>query len=396
MEDVYVLSAVRTPIGRFGGALKDHSPVDLAAVVMRASLDRSGLTGDALDLYFFGQVLRAGQGQLVPRQAAFKAGIPDHVDGVATDMVCSSGMMSVMQAATFIRAGEANVILAGGVESMSGAGFYLSSRARWGYKFLAGAPEQVVDVLQYDGLTDPFTGDAMGLQTERLAEERGVQREELDAVAAESHKRAAAATAAGHFANEIVPVEYRVKRDMVELTADEGIRSDTTAESLAGLRTAFKKDGVLTAGNSSQISDGAAALVLASASYVKANGLKPLAKLEASAWAAGEPYKFPEAPIPAVARVLEKTGSSISDYSLVENNEAFAINSLLINQMLGVPMENLNVNGGAIALGHPIGCSGARIIVTLLHAMLNREVERGMASICHGTGGGTAVAFSAA
>ena len=241
MEDVFVVSAVRTPIGRFGGALKDHSPVDLAAVAMRAGLDRSGIPGDELDLYFFGQVLRAGQGQLVPRQAAFKAGIPDHVDGVATDMVCSSGMMSVMQAATFIRAGEANVIMAGGVESMSGAGFYLSSRARWGYKFLAGAPESVVDVLQHDGLTDPFSGDAMGLQTERLAEEKGITRDQLDEVAAESHRRAAAATKDGLFSSEIVPVEYRVKRAMVELTADEGIRADTTTESLAGLRTAFKK-----------------------------------------------------------------------------------------------------------------------------------------------------------
>jgi acetyl-CoA C-acetyltransferase len=303
--------------------------------------------------------------------------------------------MSIMQATTFIRAGEANVIMAGGVESMSGAGFYLSSRARWGYKYLAGAPESLVDVLEYDGLTDPFSGEAMGVQTEKLAAETGVTREELDQVAAESHARAARAAEAGLFDSEIVPIEYRQRRQTIELKHDEGVRADTTLESLAGLRTAFKKDGVLTAGNSSQISDGASSLILASRSYVEANGLKPLARITASAWAAGAPYKFPEAPIPAISKVMEKTGTTIGDYGLIENNEAFAINSLLINRMLNVPMDKLNVNGGAIALGHPIGCSGARIIVTLLHAMQNRNVEHGMSSICHGTGGGTALALQA-
>ncbi len=395
MEEVYILSAVRTPIGRFGGALKDHSPVDLAAHAMKAGVERAGISGDQLDLYFFGNVLRAGHGQLVPRQAAFKAGIPDHVDGVAIDMVCSSGMMSVMQAATCIKAGEANVVLAGGVESMSGTGFYLSSRARWGYKYLAGAPETLVDVLQYDGLTDPFSGEAMGLQTEKLASERGIDRADLDEVAATSHLRAADATASGRFSKEVVPIEYRHRRDTLMLDTDEGVRADTTTESLAKLRPAFSKDGVLTAGNSSQISDGAAALVLASKSYVEAHGLTPIAKVTASAWAAGEPYKFPEAPIPAVATVLKKTGQEISDFDLFENNEAFAINSLLFNRQLGVPFDKLNVNGGAIALGHPIGCSGARIMVTLLHALRERNEENGLAAICHGTGGGTAAAIQA-
>lgn len=393
MEDVLILSAVRTPIGKFGGALKDHSPVDLGAHAMQAALERASLPGDKLDVYFFGQVLRAGHGQLVPRQAAFKAGIPDTVDGVATDMVCSSGMMSIMQAAAFIRSGDAHAVLAGGVESMSGTGFYLSSGARWGYKFLPGPAESLVDIMHRDGLSDPFSGDAMGLQTEKLAAERGITREELDAIAAESHRRTAAAAENGSFDDEIIPVEYRKRRETLTLSVDEGVRADTTADSLAGLRPAFKKDGVLTAGNSSQISDGAAAVILVSRSFAEANGLTPIATLTASSWAAGEPYKFPEAPIPAVNTILKKTGRSLNDFQLFENNEAFAINSILFNRMLDVPLDQLNVNGGAIAMGHPIGCSGARIIVTLIHALRNRSHESGLASICHGTGGGTAAAI---
>src|SRR5690606_29612132 len=222
----------------FGGILKDHTSVDLAAHVMRAALERGGVEGGALDLYVFGNVLRAGQGQLIPRQAAFKAGIPDHVDGFAVDMVCSSGMMSVMNGAAMIRAGEADLVLAGGTESMSGAGFYLSSRARWGYKLLLGATEPVVDILQYDGLTDPMSGEAMGVQTERLAAEHGITREALDEVAATSHRRAAEATDQGVFRDEIVPIEVRTRGETVSFAADEGIRADTSAATLAKLRPA--------------------------------------------------------------------------------------------------------------------------------------------------------------
>lgn len=391
MQDVYIVSAVRTPIGRFGGALKDHSPVDLAASVMKAALERAGIEGESLDFYVFGNVLRAGQGQLVPRQAAIAAGIPKHVDGCAVDMVCSSGMMSVINAATYIRAGEADLVLAGGTESMSGAGFYLNSGARWGLKYApGGAPLQ--DIMFRDGLSDPFSGDAMGEQTERLVDEEGITREALDAVAATSHERAARATETGAFDAEIVPVEYRDRRETKRLLHDEGIRPDTTPESLGGLRTAFRKNGVLTAGNSSQISDGAAALLVASQRAVDEYGLTPLARITGSGWAAGEPYRFPEAPIPAVRKVLEKTGTRIGDYDLFENNEAFAVNTVLFRQELGVDDDKLNVHGGAIALGHPIGCSGARILVTLLHALAHRDGERGLAAICHGTGGGTALA----
>lgn len=393
MRDVFIVDAVRTPIGRFGGSLKDHSAVDLAAHVMKASLERSGVAPENLDLFIFGNILRAGQGQLIPRQAAFKSGIPDTVDGFAVDMVCSSGMLSVMQAATMIKAGEADLLLSGGTESMSGTGFYLSHRARWGYKFLMGNPEGVTDLLLHDGLSDPFSEEAMGVQTERLASERGITRDQLDEVAAMSHQRAEAAWAAGAFDAEVAPIAYRLKREMVDLVQDEGIRAGTTSESLGALRPAFDKDGVLTAGNSSQISDGASALMVASEDAVKKYGLKPLARVMASSWAAGEPWRFPEAPIPAVEGVLKKTGLSIGDFDLFENNEAFSINSVLFRDMLGVSYDQLNVHGGAIALGHPIGCSGARIMTTLIHAMHRRDARRGMAAICHGTGGGTAIAL---
>jgi acetyl-CoA C-acetyltransferase len=298
-----------------------------------------------------------------------------------------------MQAATMIKAGEADLMLAGGTESMSGTGFYLSHRARWGYKFLMGNPEGLTDLLLYDGLTDPFSEEAMGVQTERLAKEKGITRDQLDEVAELSHSRAEKAWADGAFDAEVVPLQYRVKREMVDLLKDEGIRPGTTLESLARLRPAFDKEGVLTAGNSSQISDGASALMVASEDAVKKHNMKPLARIMASSWAAGEPWRFPEAPIPAVQGVLKKTGLSIEDFGLFENNEAFSINSVLFRDMLGVSYDQLNVNGGAIALGHPIGCSGARIMTTLVHALHHRGVDRGMAAICHGTGGGTAVAL---
>lgn len=373
--------------------MKDHSAVDLAAHVMKATIERSGAPAEALDLVVFGNILRAGQGQLLPRQAAVKAGIPDTVDGFSVDMVCSSGMLSLMQAATMIKAGEADLLLAGGTESMSGTGFYLSHRARWGYKFLMGNPEGLTDLLLHDGLTDPFSGEAMGVQTERLAAEKGITRDQLDEVAALSHERAEKAWLEGAFDAEVAPIQYRVKRDMVDLVKDQGIRPGTTPESLSSLRPAFDKEGVLTAGNSSQISDGASALMVASGEAVKTYDLKPLARIMASSWAAGAPWRFPEAPIPAVQRVLEKTGLSIQDFELFENNEAFSINSVLFRDMLGVSYDQLNVHGGAIALGHPIGCSGARIVTTLVHSMHRYGVSRGMAAICHGTGGGTAVAL---
>lgn len=393
MREVFVVSAARTPIGRFGGALKDFSPMDLGAHAMKAALERSGLEASALDLFVFGHVLRAGHGQLTPRQAAFKAGIPNTVDGYMVDMVCASGMQATANGTLAIKNGDAEAVLVGGMESMTQTGFYLSSRARWGYKYLAGAPEQLQDLLARDGLSDPFTGEAMGDQTERLAAEFGVTRAELDQVALESNSRAAKAQESGAFKAEIAPVEVKSRKGSDWVDKDEGVRPETTLESLAALRPAFKKEGVLTAGNASQISDGAAALLLASGEAVQQHGLKPIAKILGSSWAAGEPWRFPEAPVPAVKKLMAKLGQQVSDFDLFENNEAFALNNILFNRLLGVPMEALNVNGGAIALGHPIGASGARVLVTLIHALQNRSKQRGLAAICHGTGGSVALAL---
>lgn len=392
MREVYIVAAVRTPIGRFGGVFKDMSPVELGAHAMRAALERAGVDGGALDLYIFGNVLRAGHGQLLPRQAALRAGIPKEVDGYAVDMVCASGMMAVLNAATAIRAREAELVLAGGMESMSQAGFYLSHRARWGYRFLLGAPENLEDILLRDGLSDPISGEAMGEQAERLALDYGVSREEVDEAAYLSHTRALEATRLGRFLREIVPVEFPGKRGTERVEKDEGIRPETTREALSALRPVFRKDGLLTAGNSSQISDGAAALLLASEDAVRAHGLKPIACILGGSWAAGEAWRFPEAPIPAVRRLLDRLGMGVEDFDLFENNEAFALNNVLFHRLLGVPYERLNVYGGAVAIGHPIGASGARILVTLLNALKSEGKARGLAAICHGTGGSTAVA----
>lgn len=393
MLDVYIISAIRTPIGRFGGVLASLSPVDLGAHAMQAALAQAGLSGDALDLYIFGNVLRAGHGQLLPRQAALKAGIPETVNGYAVDMVCSSGTIGLMNATMAIRAGEADIVLAGGMESMSQTGFFLSHRARWGYKSLLGAPEPLTDLLLSDGLTDATTGEGMGEQAERIAATHGFNRKDLDEVALYSHQRAAAATERGSFKNEIVPIQVESQKDTQLVDRDEGIRPNTTLESLTKLRPAFKSDGVLTAGNSSQLSDGAAALILASSSAVARYGLKPIAKVLGGTWAGGETWRFPEMPIWAVKKLLEKLNMRISDIDLFENNEAFAVSNLLFNRMLGVSDEKLNVNGGAIALGHPIGASGARLVVTLLNALLEQNKTLGIASLCHGTGGGTAIAL---
>ena len=395
MRDVYICSAVRTPIGRLGGTLKKHSPVDLAAHAMSSALDRADVNGGALDIYVFGNVLRGGHGQLVPRQAAIQAGIPKTIDGYAVDMVCASSMMSLLNGTTMIKAGEANLVLAGGTESMSQAGFYLDASARWGYKY---APQggTLEDLMYRDGLSDPMSGEAMGDQTERLAEEHGITREELDEIAATSQQRAEASTESGAFDDEIAPMEIQTRKGAETFNTDEGIRAGTTPESLGNLRPAFKSDGVLTAGNSSQISDGAAAVVLASADAVEAHGLTPLAKVTSGKWSAGESWRFPEAPIPAVKKVLEDTGLSIGDVDLFENNEAFAINNILFHRMLEVPHEKLNVHGGAIALGHPIGASGTRIVVTLLHALRRHDGQTGLAAICHGTGGGVAMSVEMA
>jgi acetyl-CoA C-acetyltransferase len=393
MSETYIVSAVRTAIGKFGGALKDVSPVDLCAHVMKAAIDRAAIDAADLDLYIFGNILKHGHGQLVPRHAAFKAGIPAEVDGYAVDMLCSSGMMSVMNGDAAIRAGDADLVLVGGVESMSQAGFVLSARARWGYKLLIGDnAERLQDAMLVDGLTDPLTGELMGEETERLCAVHGVTRAELDEVACLSHARAAEARASGKFADEIAPYAIQERKRTVLFAEDEGIRSDTTMETLAALRPAFAREGVLTAGNSSQISDGAAALVLASPRAVQRYDLKPIARILGGAWAGVDSWRFVEGPAPAIRKLLRKLDASLDSFDLIENNEAFALNNVLLRRLLEIPYEKMNVHGGAIALGHPIGASGARILVTLVHALRTHGKPRGLATLCHGVGGATALA----
>lgn len=393
MQEAYIVSAVRTPLGRFGGVLADISPVDLGAISMRAALERGGLSGELIDLYIFGNVLRAGHGQLLPRQAALKAGIPETANGYAVDMVCSSGMMSVINGAMAIAAGDVDIVLAGGMESMSQTGMLMSHRMRWGCKLLLNAPEQIIDLLVSDGLSDPTTSEKMGDQAERLAEAYGVTRSDLDEVALYSQERATDATQQGFLNKEITPIEVMGKKGVQLVEKDEGIRFDTTIEKLAALKPAFKPNGIFTAGNSSQISDGAAALVLASPKAVADHGLKPLARIIKGTWAGGETWRYPEVPIYAVKKLLDKLNMQVSDFDLFENNEAFALSSVLFNRILGIPYDKLNVYGGAIALGHPIGASGARILVTLLNALQERDGHLGLAAVCHGTGGGTAIAI---
>lgn len=389
----YIVSAARTPIGKFGGALIDLSPVELGRQAMQAALARAGVQGGDLDLVICGNILKHGHGQLLPRQAALAAGIPESVDAYAVDMLCSSGMLAVMNADQAIRAGDVDLVLAGGIESMSQAGFMLSHKARWGVKLLMDGQAGLKDVLLDDGLRDPMTGELMGAEADRLARLHGVSRQELDGVAELSQHRAAAAAAAGKFDAEITPPAVGRGSKQRTVVQDEGIRGDTTQGGLAALPPAFGDEGVLTAGNSSQLSDGAAMLLLASESAVQRLGLSPLARILGSAWAAVTPWRFVEGPIPAIRKLLRKTGLGLDDIDLFENNEAFALNNVLLRRELEIPYEQVNLYGGAIALGHPIGASGARILVTLLHALQQEDRRRGVGALCHGMGGGTALAL---
>ena len=387
--DVYIVSAVRTPIGKFGGSLKDINPSDLGAIAIREALKRANVPPEKVDITIMGNILRAGHGQDIAKQAAVKAGIPMEVDGYCVDMVCSSGMMSVMNAAQMIKGGDADIVVAGGIESMSKAKLAVDSEVRWGIKMLFAKTLNFVDTMLMDGLTDPFNMKLMGQEADMVAKAHNISRKELDEVAYMSHKRAAEATDKGYFLKEIIPIQLPDGRTM---TQDEGIRRDTSPEKLAALKPAFSPDGLHTAGNSSQISDGAAALVLMSEKAVKEYGVEPIARILGYSWAGIESWRFTEAPIPAIKKLLEKLNLSVDKVDFFENNEAFAVNSVLVNRYLGIPYDRLNVFGGAIALGHPIGASGARIIVTLLNVLSTMKGTLGIASLCHGTGGATAVA----
>ncbi len=389
-QDIYVLGSCRTAVGSFGGSLKDIPTARLGAIVMAEALKRSGVKPELVDEVFFGCVLSAGQGQNVARQASVQAGIPIETTATTINMVCGSGMKAVVEGARAILAGDADIVVAGGGENMSAAPYAVPS-ARWGARM---SNSTMVDTVVQDGLWDAFNDYHMGITAENICDKWELGREELDQFAANSQQKAAAAMEQ-RFAEEIVPVPVKVKRETVPFATDEYIRPATTVEGLAKLRPAFKKeDGRVTAGNSSGINDGAAAIVLTSAEAVKKYGLKPLFKLVGWGQSGVDPSIMGIGPVEASRRALDKAGLSVDEMDLVEANEAFAAQSIAVVRELGIDEDKVNVNGGAIAIGHPIGASGARIIVTLLHEMKRREESKnGLATLCIGGGMGIATVF---
>ncbi|MDQ3881012.1 MAG: acetyl-CoA C-acetyltransferase [Chloroflexota bacterium] len=388
-DSAYIISAARTPIGKFGGGLSAVPATDLGAVAIRAAVERAGVAADSVDEVLMGQVIQAGAGQAPARQAALKAGLPDGVSATTVNKVCGSALKAVMLGATAIRAGDADVIVAGGMENMN-LGPFLLPGARSGYRL---GDQTVVDSTVRDGLWCSTVNVHMGMHAEYVASRHGVTREDQDAFALRSHERAIAAQRDGRFHDEVVPVEVPGRNGTTVVDADEAPRSDTTLEALARLNAAFKPDaGTVTAGNSPGITDGAAAVVLASEAEVDRQQLRPMARITGYAQADLAPEALFEAPIHGVRRLLDRTGTTIGDYDLIEINEAFAAQVLADGRELGFDWERVNVNGGAIALGHPIGASGARVLTTLLYALRDRGGRRGLATLC--LGGGGAVALS--
>ena len=389
LREAVIVSAVRTPIGRFQGTLMDLSASDLGAVAVRAAVERAGVEPASIDEVLMGNVVQAGQGQAPARQAAIKAGLPPTVGATTVNKICGSGLKTVMLAAAMIGVGDGDIFVAGGMESMNN-GPYMLPKARFGYRLGDG---KVVDAMVRDGLWCPFEDHHMGNSAEWIAREYNLTREELDEYAYNSQTKAIAAIDAGRFEDEIVPVEVPQRRgDPILFDTDEVPRRDTNLEKLARLRPAFDPAGIVTAGNSPGITDGAAATVVMSRATAEELGIKPLARVVAYDQAAVEPLKIFTAPIFAVRKVLEKTGAHVDDYDLIEVNEAFAAQTLADGRELGLPWDKVNVNGGAIALGHPIGCSGARVLVTLIYALRQRGLKRGLATLC--LGGGEAVAMA--
>ncbi len=383
LEEVVLVSGVRTAIGRFGSAFKDTPAQRLGAIVIKEAVDRACLQAKDVEEVIMGNVISAGLGQNPARQAAIYAGVPAEVGSLTVNKVCGSGLKAVMLAAQAIKTGDSGIMVAGGMENMSASPHLIRSLRR-GVKF---GDASIVDAMIYDGLWDVYNEYHMGITGERIAEKYGITREEADEFALGSHQKALRAINEGKFKEEITSV--KVQGAVVD--KDEGVREDTSLDKLAKLPPAFKKDGILTAGNSSQLSDGAAALVVASAGKVEELGLKPLGMVIDYAVGGTKPEDVMEAPIPTVRKLLKKTGFTIKDMDLVEHNEAFAPASIAVARELGIDPEKFNVNGGAVALGHPIGCSGARILVTLLYALKDRGLGRGLATLC--LGGGNAVAM---
>lgn len=389
MGDVVVLGAVRTAIGKFGGSLSAIPAPQLGACVIRSLVEQLGLPARSVDLVLMGQVLTAGSGQNPARQASIKAGLPYETPAVTVGHVCGSGLTAVLNAAQIIRAGDADLVIAGGQENMSAAPHVLPA-SRDGQKMGNWA---LVDSMVRDGLWDAFNDYHMGQTAENLAAKYGISREEQDAFAATSQNRAEAAIKSGAFKSQIVPVEMPSRKGPpTAFEVDEFVRSGVTAASLAGLKPAFSKTGTVTAANASGLNDGAAAVVVASRAKAEKLGIKPLAVIRAGALAGVDPAYMGIGPVPATLHALAKTGWSIDDLDLVEANEAFAAQALAVARELQWDMNRVNVNGGAIALGHPIGASGARILVTLLHEMQARKASKGLATLC--IGGGQSVALT--
>jgi acetyl-CoA C-acetyltransferase len=387
MSDVYILSAARTPIGKFGGGLSTVPATDLGATAIRAAVERSGIAPERIDEAIMGQVIQAGAGQAPARQAALKAGLPEGVSATTINKVCGSGLKAVMIGAAAIRAGDANVIVAGGMENMN-LGPYLLPGARAGYRL---GNQTVVDATVHDGLWCSSCDVHMGMHAERVAGKHNVTREAQDEFALRSHQRALSAMEEGRFADEIVPVTVPGKKGPITVDTDENPRADTSIEALARLKPVFQPDGgTVTAGNAPGITDGAAALVLASEEAL--NGAAPLARISGYAQADVAPEWLFEAPIEGVRRLIDRLGIGLDDFDLIEINEAFAAQVLADGNALGFDWDRVNVNGGAIALGHPIGASGARVLTTLLYELRRRGGRRGLATLCLGGGGAVALA----
>ncbi|MFZ6049786.1 acetyl-CoA C-acetyltransferase [Pseudomonas sp. CR3202] len=390
MQDVVIVAATRTAIGSFQGALANIPAHELGAAVIRQLLAQTGLKGEQVDEVILGQVLTAGAGQNPARQAAVLAGLPHAVPAMTLNKLCGSGLKALHLGIQAIRCGDAEVIIAGGQESMSLAPYILPA-ARTGLRM---GHAKALDSLIHDGLTDAFNDYHMGVTAENLVAKYGLTREQQDAFAAASQQKAAAAIEAGRFKDEITPILIpQRKGEPVAFETDEGPRAGTTAESLAKLKPAFKKDGSVTAGNASTLNDGAAAVVLMSAAKAEALGLPVLARIKGYANAGVDPAIMGIGPVDATRRCLAKAGWSLADLDLIEANEAFAAQALSVSQELGWDMAKVNVNGGAIALGHPIGASGCRVLVTLLHEMIKRDAKKGLATLCIGGGMGVALAI---
>jgi acetyl-CoA C-acetyltransferase len=388
MEEAVIASAVRTPVGTFGGQFKDIPATDLAAQAVCAALDRAGITVEQVDEVLLGCVLQAGLGQNPARQAALAAGIPKEVPATTINMLCGSGLKAVAIASQMVRAGDVDVVVAGGMENMSRAP-YLVPSARFGARM---GPAEMLDSMVHDGLTDAFDNIHMGVTAENLADQYEISREEQDEFAAESQRKAARAMNDGVFEEEIVPIEVATKKGPQLVTADEHVRPGTTAEALGVLRAAFRREGgTVTAGNASGINDGAAAVVVMSASKAGELGLQPLGAVESYASVGVEPRIMGIGPVPAVRKALAGAKLELADIDLFELNEAFAAQSLAVIRELGIDRTRINPHGGAIALGHPIGASGGRILVTLLHEMHRSNLERGVATLCVGGGQGQAL-----